>query len=321
MIPNDVVRRVADATNIVELIGEVVQLRRGGQNFVGLCPFHQEKSGSFNVSSARQRYHCFGCGADGDAIKFVQEREGLEFVEAVRRLAARAGIYIDDSPEVERTFTKPAVAPPVRREKKRGYPELPALHDGTQSDWRALAALRGLREQTIYHAVSLDWVRFGEWRGQPAWFVLDRSKCNAQARRMDGRPVYDKIKADTVKGSWAKWPLGISEAQHQTILLTEGGPDWLAALEIIDQAGLHASPCGVLGASMPLHEKSLPFFAGKRVFIAEHADPAGAAASARWSEQLDGIAEVHICPMPDDDLNDAVRIYDLDECLSFLPGI
>src|SRR6188768_1086868 len=88
-------------TKIVELVGETVKLQRRGRSFTGLCPFHKEKTPSFHVNSERGFYHCFGCHASGDAIKFVQETEGLDFVEAVRSLAERAGIDVieDESDE------------------------------------------------------------------------------------------------------------------------------------------------------------------------------------------------------------------------------
>jgi DNA primase len=94
MIGQETIDRVRRETKIVELVGESVKLQRRGRSFTGLCPFHKEKTPSFHVNSERGFYHCFGCHASGDAIKFVQETEGLDFVEAVRSLAERAGIDI-----------------------------------------------------------------------------------------------------------------------------------------------------------------------------------------------------------------------------------
>ena len=86
---------VRDKTPIADVIGEQVQLRNaGGGNLKGLCPFHDEKTPSFSVSPARGLYHCFGCGAGGDVIRFVQEIDKLDFAEAVERLADRAGISL-----------------------------------------------------------------------------------------------------------------------------------------------------------------------------------------------------------------------------------
>ena len=91
----DQVREVKERTDIVELIGETVQLRRAGRSFKGLCPFHGEKTPSFHVSGERQTYHCFGCGRGGDIFSFVMEREGLSFSEALEMLASRAGVALE----------------------------------------------------------------------------------------------------------------------------------------------------------------------------------------------------------------------------------
>jgi DNA primase len=103
MIGQETIDRVRRETKIVELVGETVKLQRRGRSFTGLCPFHKEKTPSFHVNAERGFYHCFGCHASGDAIKFVQETEGLDFVEAVRSLAERAGIdVVENESDAER---------------------------------------------------------------------------------------------------------------------------------------------------------------------------------------------------------------------------
>ncbi|MEI7547671.1 MAG: CHC2 zinc finger domain-containing protein, partial [Actinomycetota bacterium] len=77
-----------------DVVQQYVALRRVGRNWVGLCPFHAERSGSFNVRDETGRYKCFGCGAGGDVIKFVQEIEHVDFVAAVESLAAKAGMQL-----------------------------------------------------------------------------------------------------------------------------------------------------------------------------------------------------------------------------------
>lgn len=88
--------RIRQASDIVEVVGEHLALKRAGSAFKGLCPFHNEKTPSFNVSPARQSFKCFGCGAGGDVFKFVQLRENVGFAEAIRLLADRAGINLPD---------------------------------------------------------------------------------------------------------------------------------------------------------------------------------------------------------------------------------
>jgi DNA primase len=95
-IPEEDVARVRAATDIVALIGEHVGLKRQGRRFSGLCPFHQEKTPSFSVNAEEGVYYCFGCQASGDAITFVRSTEHLDFVDAVRLLADKAGITITE---------------------------------------------------------------------------------------------------------------------------------------------------------------------------------------------------------------------------------
>ncbi len=90
----DQIEEVRNKTDIVQLISEAVSLKKAGRNFRGLCPFHDEKTPSFMVSPERQMWKCFGCGKGGDVFKFVMERERLEFGEALRLLADRAGIEL-----------------------------------------------------------------------------------------------------------------------------------------------------------------------------------------------------------------------------------
>ncbi|MBE6676412.1 MAG: DNA primase, partial [Ruminococcaceae bacterium] len=93
-IPREVVEEVRHRTDIVELIGSYVTLKRAGSNFGGLCPFHSEKTPSFTVFPDSESFYCFGCGAGGDAITFVMKNENLDYPSAVEVLAARAGIQI-----------------------------------------------------------------------------------------------------------------------------------------------------------------------------------------------------------------------------------
>jgi DNA primase len=99
-IPEEDVARVRAATDIVALIGEHAALKRQGTRWTGLCPFHQEKSPSFSVNAEAGLYYCFGCQTSGDAISFVRQVEHLDFVEAVRRLADRAGVTITEDAAV-----------------------------------------------------------------------------------------------------------------------------------------------------------------------------------------------------------------------------
>ncbi len=96
MIPQGTIERVAAANDIVDVVGAVVQLKRLGSRWRALCPFHREKTPSFYVDPVRQNYKCFGCGVGGSIFKFVMAHENLDFPSAVRRLADRASIQLDE---------------------------------------------------------------------------------------------------------------------------------------------------------------------------------------------------------------------------------
>ena len=95
LIPEGTITRVLESTDIVDLVGRYFPLKRAGQGFVALCPFHNEKTPSFHVSPQRQTYHCFGCGKGGHAIGFLMEMEKVPFPEAVGILAERCGVRLE----------------------------------------------------------------------------------------------------------------------------------------------------------------------------------------------------------------------------------
>ena len=101
-IPQTFIQELLARADVVEIVGRYVALKKGGANFMGLCPFHGEKSPSFSVSPAKQFYHCFGCGKNGNAISFLMEHTGMGFVEAVTDLAQQFGLQMpedDASPQ------------------------------------------------------------------------------------------------------------------------------------------------------------------------------------------------------------------------------
>jgi len=93
-IPQSFIQELLARVDVVDVVGRYVQLKKGGANFMGLCPFHGEKSPSFSVSPAKQFYHCFGCGKNGNAISFLMEHAGMGFVEAVNDLAGQVGMVV-----------------------------------------------------------------------------------------------------------------------------------------------------------------------------------------------------------------------------------
>ena len=110
----DSLERLKQAVDMVDLVGAKTDLRRSGARWVGLCPFHDERTPSFSVSAERGLYHCFGCGASGDAISFVRQTEALDFGEAVEFLGDRYGVELRREQEDPRAEER-------RRRRERLY--------------------------------------------------------------------------------------------------------------------------------------------------------------------------------------------------------
>ena len=138
------VDEIKEKVNIIDVVGQVVQLKRTGINYKGLCPFHQEKTPSFVVSDQRQNFHCFGCGEGGDVIEFVKKYYNLDFTEAVEKLAGQYGIPIEwgrnDHGEREEFYriNREAAAYFYRQLRKGPNPGL------------SYAAGRGLTKETLH---------------------------------------------------------------------------------------------------------------------------------------------------------------------------
>lgn len=165
----------------------------------------------------------------------------------------------------------------------------PLLVPGRDAHFAALATLRGLSVESVAAASKRGLLRFGEYHGHAAWFVVDKSRLVAQARRMDGLPWGEGVKAWTLPGSKAAWPVGILEAAaFPVVALCEGGPDLLAAFHFIQREARAAdvAPVVMLGAAARIHGEALPLFEGKRVRIFRHTDAAGDKAVDQWTKQL-----------------------------------
>lgn len=112
-IPEQTIEEIREKTNIVDLIGEYIQLTKRGKNWVGLCPFHGEKTPSFSVSEEKQLFHCFGCGASGNAITFIMDLENRPFTDAVHELSKRIGIALDFIPQQGETGSNQQFKPMI----------------------------------------------------------------------------------------------------------------------------------------------------------------------------------------------------------------
>ena len=121
---DEIIEEVRDRTDIVDLISGYVKLQRKGSSYFGLCPFHNEKTGSFSVSPDKQMYYCFGCGAGGNAYTFLMQYENYSFQEAVQFLAERSGIKLpeeDESREAKERSDKKALLMQVQKKAAEYY--------------------------------------------------------------------------------------------------------------------------------------------------------------------------------------------------------
>ncbi len=167
VIPAGFLQELLTRVDIVDVVGRHVQLKRGGANLMGLCPFHGEKSPSFSVSPSKQFYHCFGCGANGDAIRFLTEHLGLSFVEAVRELAQGVGLQVPEeqvSPEEKRRRDT------LRDRRKTLGEVLAQASDFYRKQLKGQAkAIDYLKRRGLSGAVA---ARFGLGYAPPGWRTL-----------------------------------------------------------------------------------------------------------------------------------------------------
>jgi DNA primase len=200
LISTESLERVKQAVDIVEVISAHTDLRRQGTRWVGLCPFHEERTPSFSVDAGEKLYHCFGCGVGGDTIKFVEEKEGLGFAEAVELLAERYGVELEREREDPRAEAK-------RQQRRR----LGELLDRTASFYasylwdsdeaakaREYMAERGLGEEVLrafavgYAPSAWDKVLL---RGQRAGFKVEELRGVGLVQRGRGGGEYDRFRS------------------------------------------------------------------------------------------------------------------------------
>ncbi len=176
MIPEDVIAEIRSRVDIVAVIGQHVALRKAGRNWKGLCPFHGEKTPSFNVSPDKGFFYCFGCQKKGDAFTFVMELEGKSFTEAAEQLAARAGVVVphfDESPEQRRARGERSAMLEVCKAAAEVFRE------NLRDKQRGVAARAYLESRGVNDAIS---ERFMLGYGQAEWHAMADA---LRARRLD----------------------------------------------------------------------------------------------------------------------------------------
>lgn len=202
-IPKESIEQVLSSTDIVDLIQSYVPLKRAGSQFKANCPFHNEKTPSFSVNPARQSFHCFGCGKGGDAIAFVREYENLPFMEAVKKLAARAGVQIReeeaDPNEILRRRSRGRLLD-LHREAAAFFHEL-LLKDPAAAHAREYLKGRGFgKEMAVNWTVGwmpengrtfLDWARSRKFTGRE---LKDSGICNLRDESNPNSGLYVRFR-------------------------------------------------------------------------------------------------------------------------------
>lgn len=191
---DDWVERVRAASDIAEVIGQTVALKRVGRNWSGLCPFHKEKSPSFSVNADRQFFHCFGCKKGGDVFRFVQETEGVGFLEAVELLSRRAGIPVPERRAGERAVRTPLLE--ALEQAASAYEQWLADPERGRAA-RALLEGRGItRETAKAFRLGLAPEGWDNLAGRLAPRLGEDLLVQAglAARREQGRGVYDRFR-------------------------------------------------------------------------------------------------------------------------------
>jgi len=327
-IKADILSRV-DFRQVAEWDG-VAMKKAGAGLWVACCPFHTEKSGSFNIGGKKgfkHRGHCFGCGWDGDVFAFWMERRGCDFKAAVMDLASLAHVPVGEGVEWTRPEVKRTQQPERRSDVETVRPQMPPLRHLRKEECAELGAARGIHPEAIWVAARVHqraafsrWPLFcgrdGAWRDRttgawPSWCAIDETRNTAEFRRLDNG-LYPKQDGGEIK-AWGcagkNWPLGAASMNgRKCVLLVEGGPDMLAAYDLLMRWRMleRVAVVCMLGAGNRMREESLAHFAGCRVRIMVDADALkdanepdsngrlvkrkvpGMEAALRWEEQLTG---------------------------------
>jgi len=200
LISPESVERVKQAADIVEVISAHTDLRRQGARWVGLCPFHEERTPSFSVDAQEKLYHCFGCGVGGDVIKFVEEKDGLGFAEAVETLADRYGVELEREQEDPRAEARRAHRRRLEQllDRTAGYYASYLWDSKEAGKAREYLAERGLGEEVL-RAFGVGFAP-SAWdkilvRGQQAGFGVEELRGVGLVQKGRGGGEYDRFRA------------------------------------------------------------------------------------------------------------------------------
>ncbi len=259
------------------------------------APTRNDKHPSFSVFDGGRRFRDHASGDAGSVIDFICLALNCGLPDAVKWARERCGgavLPLASSPLSTKGGRVDGIIG-VNNGKAKGRP-MPRLRRARPGELEALAALRGIKLDTLDAAQAAGLLLFTEWAGRVAWCVCDPGGRIAEGRRLDGLP-WEAFKAMPARkchawGVGKDWPVNLEEsAALPKLALVEGGPDVLAALEIARREGVADSVgvVGILGAgNTRLDAAALPFFRGKMIRLFPHADEAGRKAAREWARLL-----------------------------------
>jgi DNA primase len=195
IVNDEIIEKVCDSNDLVSIVSEYLPLKKTGNNYIGLCPFHNEKTPSFSVSQSKQLFHCFGCGEGGDVISFIMKIENLSFVEAVKFLADRQGIPLEENKKIDKKLeSEKEKIYKINKEAARFY------YYNLINNKRPL---RYLKNRKINRSIinqfglgySLDrWDGIYKYLKEKGYDEKDIEKAGLIGKRKDGNGYYDKFR-------------------------------------------------------------------------------------------------------------------------------
>lgn len=193
-INDELIEKIHDSSNLVDIVSRYVQLKKTGSNYVGLCPFHSEKTPSFTVSESKQLFHCFGCGEGGDLITFIMKMEGLSFVEAVKHLADLQGIPLDDNNIDYKLKLEKDILYSINKEAAKFYYYNLNNSKGPLSYLKNRNIDRKIINQFGLGYAPDSWDSIKKYLKQKGYKEEDIEKAGLVGRRKDNTGYYDKFR-------------------------------------------------------------------------------------------------------------------------------
>jgi DNA primase len=294
-------------------------------------PWREDRNPSFSVFDQGRKWKDHSTGDHGDAVDFLGKALDIPAQEAIRRFVEMAG---GGYREQSRPTARPsAPLPPADSDDKRHKRAMwPAMELPTNDELEAIATLRRLPLDGPHWASMDGALRMANVEGQRCFIIRSTCGKNAQARRLDGQPLGENLKAKTLAGSIATLPVGnYHDRRWPAVAVVEGGPDVLAAYAAIYKLGLldTVAVAGMLGAAMRPPYGALATMAGRRVRIFQHNDEAGQKAADSWARLIHnagGDVDIWTPAQAGADLNDIFHLTEselseaLAEAFDFVKG-